>query len=61
MTTGAGESTNGLKHVAADMRLDELIPLTATSDAPLAVIDADGRPLGTIDRTAVLLALGGKS
>ncbi len=61
MKAGAGASINGLKRVAADTRLDELIPLTATSDAPLAVVDADGRPLGTIDRTAVMLALGGKS
>jgi glycine betaine/proline transport system ATP-binding protein len=61
MKTGAGESTNGLKRVAADILLDDLIPLTATSDTPLAVVDADGRLLGTIDRTAVMLALGGKS
>ncbi len=59
MKAGAGESTNGLKRVPADMRLDALIPLTASSDEPLAVVDADGRTLGTIDRTAVMLALGG--
>ena len=58
MKAGAGESINGLKRVPVDTRLDALIPLTATSDQPLAVVDADGRPLGTIDRTAVMLALG---
>jgi CBS-domain-containing membrane protein len=61
MKAGAGESINGLKRVPADTLLDALIPLTATSDEALAVIDADGRPLGTIDRTAVMLALGGKT
>ncbi len=60
MKPGAGEGLNGLKRVPADTLLEELIPLTATSDAPLAVVDADGRPLGTIDRTAVMMALGGK-
>ncbi len=61
MKAGAGESINGLKRVPADTLLDALIPLTATSDTPLAVVDADGRLLGTIDRTAVMLALGGNT
>ena len=56
-----GANINDLKRVAADTRLDALIPLTAASDAPLAVVDADGRPLGTIDLAAVMLALGGNS
>jgi glycine betaine/proline transport system ATP-binding protein len=60
MKAGAGASINGLKRVPVDTRLDELIPLTATSDEPLAVVDTNGRLLGTVDRTAVMLALGGK-
>lgn len=43
LKAGAGESTNGLERVPADMRLDALIPLTASSDEPLAVVDAAGR------------------
>ena len=58
MTAGAGEGLNGLKPVTADTLLDALIPLTASSDEPLAVVDADGRKVGTIDRTAVMMALG---
>ena len=61
MKAAAGASVNGLRRVPADTLLDELIPLTATSDEALAVIDADGALLGTIDRTAVMLALGGKT
>ncbi|MDX1430699.1 MAG: betaine/proline/choline family ABC transporter ATP-binding protein, partial [Rhodothermales bacterium] len=53
-----GES---LRRVPANTKLDELIPLTATSDDPLAVIDDDGTLLGTVDRTAVMLALSVKT
>jgi glycine betaine/proline transport system ATP-binding protein len=60
MTTAAGASANGLKRVPADTLLDQLIPLTAASDDPLAVVDADDQLLGTVDRTAVMMALGGK-
>ncbi len=59
MTAATGETVNSLKSVPADTLLDELIPLTAASDEPLAVIGPDGRLLGTIDRTAVMMALGG--
>lgn len=40
--------------------LDELIPITATSDRPLAVVDDANRLVGAVDRTTVMLALAGK-
>jgi CBS-domain-containing membrane protein len=40
--------------------LDELIPITATSDRPLAVVDDANRLVGAVDRTTVMLALVGK-
>ena len=40
--------------------LDELIPITATSDRSIPVVDDANRLLGTVDRTTVMLALVGK-
>jgi glycine betaine/proline transport system ATP-binding protein len=39
--------------------LDELIPMTATTDRSIPVVDDADRLLGTIDRTTVMLALAG--
>jgi len=39
--------------------LDDLIPMTATTDKPIPVVDDTDRLLGTIDRTTVMLALAG--
>ena len=39
--------------------LDDLIPMTATTDKPIPVVDDADRLLGTIDRTTVMLALAG--
>ena len=54
ITTG---SLNHLTTVPAHTTLEALIPLTATSDTPLAVMNDSGGVVGTVDRTAVMLAL----
>ncbi len=43
--------------VAFDMPLNEVVHRSATSAFPLPVVDADGRYLGTISKTAVLQTL----
>lgn len=50
-----GESCE--QSVPAQTTLEKLIPLTAESDIPIEVVDANGRPLGLINRTCVMLAL----
>ena len=45
--------------VPAETKLETLASFTATSDAPLPVVDEANRLLGMVDRTAVLQALGG--
>ena len=50
-------SANDLTAIPAHTTLEALIPLTATSDTPLAVIDENGETIGVVDRTAVMLAL----
>jgi glycine betaine/proline transport system ATP-binding protein len=47
----------GASPVSPDTTLEALIPLTAAKDEPLPVIDDQGRLLGVVDRTAVMLAL----
>ena len=39
--------------------LTELIPMVATTDIPVPVVDGTHKLLGVVDRTAVILALGG--
>ena len=41
--------------------LDALIPHTAATDTPVPVVDEDNRLLGTVDRSAVMHALEGRS
>ncbi len=45
--------------VSPHTMLDDLIPMTATTDKPIPVVDDADRLLGTIDRTTVMLALAG--
>ncbi len=43
--------------VPAATTLEKLIPLTAATDAPLAVVDTAGNALGLVNRTCVMMAL----
>lgn len=43
--------------VPAHTILNALIPIVAASDTPFLVIDETGQPVGTIDRTCVMMAL----
>ena len=43
--------------VAPDMLIDELIPLAAQTECPIAVVNDDGRLMGVIHRTALLASL----
>ena len=43
--------------VAPDMLIDELIPLAAQTECPIAVVNDDGRLMGVIPRTALLASL----
>ena len=45
--------------VSPETVLGNLLALAASSEVPLAVVDDDQQLLGAIDRTAVILALGG--
>jgi glycine betaine/proline transport system ATP-binding protein len=46
--------------VSPDTKLEDLIPLTATRDAPIPVVDKTNKLLGVVDRTSVMLAIGGQ-
>jgi glycine betaine/proline transport system ATP-binding protein len=43
--------------VRADASLEEIMPVCAEQDAPVAVVDSAGTPLGYVDRTAIMKAL----
>ena len=43
--------------VAPDTLIDELIPLSAQTECPIAVVNDDGRLMGVIPRTALLASL----
>ena len=43
--------------VAPDTSIDELIPLAAQTECPIAVVNDDGRLMGVIPRTALLASL----
>ena len=51
---------DGQTTVHPDTKLDELIPITASSDRPVAVVDTSKKLLGAVDRTSVMLALADK-
>ena len=46
--------------VCPDVLLEELITHTARTDSPVAVVDDGDRFLGSVDRTAIMLAIEGK-
>jgi len=46
--------------VSPDVLLEELISHTARTDSPVAVVDDGDRFLGSVDRTAIMLAIEGK-
>jgi len=46
--------------IDADQPLEEVIPLAATSDLPVAVIDEDERLIGEVPRTELLLGITGE-
>jgi len=52
-----GESRHVSKQVAANTQLDELLPIAAASDSPIAVADDSGKVIGIIDRTQLLESL----
>lgn len=46
------------QRVAAQTSLEELLPIVAPQEGPVAVVDASGTPIGQVDRIAVMMALG---
>ncbi len=46
--------------IGPDQTLEEAIPLAAASENPIAVIDADGRLIGEVPRTELLLGISGE-
>ena len=46
--------------IGADQPIEEVIPLAATSDNPVAVVDEDERLVGEVPRVALLLGMAGK-
>jgi glycine betaine/proline transport system ATP-binding protein len=52
-----GEAATDAEQVSASSLLEEILPRAATSDLPLAVIDDEGRTIGTIDHARLLQAL----
>ena len=46
--------------IGPDQPIEELIPLTAASDRPVAVVDENGRLVGEVPRVALLLGMAGK-
>lgn len=57
---GVSSMLNNFPVVYSDTKLEELIPLTVTTDAPFPVVDKAHKLLGAVDRTAVMMAVGGK-
>jgi glycine betaine/proline transport system ATP-binding protein len=47
---------NGI-NILASAKIGEAAPIVLTSEKPIAVIDAEGRSIGTIDRAAMIRAL----
>jgi glycine betaine/proline transport system ATP-binding protein len=52
-----GEAATDAEPVAAGSLLEEILPRAAVSDAPLAVVDDEGRIIGTIDHACLIQAL----
>ena len=67
--TGAqGQSTasvsslinNDFPVVYSDTKLEDLIPITVATDAPMPVVDGANKLVGTVDRASVMMAVRGK-
>ena len=56
-STSAPDAPPTARAIPADTKLEELIPLMAQSDEPAAVLDENEIVIGTVDRTAIMLAL----
>jgi glycine betaine/proline transport system ATP-binding protein len=46
--------------IGPDQPIEEVIPLAATTDNPVAVIDEDERLIGEVPRTELLLGIAGE-
>lgn len=51
---------NSFPVVYSDTKLEDLIPLAASSDSPVPVVDKTNKLLGAVDRTSVMMAVGGR-
>lgn len=51
------EACSGCEQVSADTSVQDLIPVVARTDQPIAVVDEQGRLLGAVDRPTVLDSL----
>ncbi len=58
MTPGEGPVLENQPTIASDTKLSDILSVVATHDIPLAVVDESQNVVGTIDRSAVILALG---
>jgi glycine betaine/proline transport system ATP-binding protein len=54
-----GESTDGAR-LPLGTTVRDAVPVLASSEQPVAAVDADGRVLGLVDRVAVLRAIAGE-
>jgi glycine betaine/proline transport system ATP-binding protein len=51
---------NDFPVVYSDTKLEDLIPITVATDAPMPVVDGANKLVGTVDRASVMMAVGGK-
>ncbi len=51
---------NDFPVVYSNTKLEDLIPITVATDAPLPVVDQANKLVGAVDRTSVMLAVKGK-
>lgn len=58
--SGVSSLINSFPVVYSDTKLEDLIPIAASSDAPVPVVDKTNKLLGAVDRTSVMMAVGGK-
>jgi glycine betaine/proline transport system ATP-binding protein len=55
--TSCQEACSGCEQVSADTSVQNLIPVVARTDQPIAIVDEQGRLLGAVDRPTVLDSL----
>jgi CBS domain-containing protein len=58
--SGVSALINSFPVVYSDTKLEDLIPISARTDAPVPVVDKTNKLLGAVDRTSVMMAVGGK-